>query len=59
MKTILIKVFGVPREERPPEFYETNRWRGQTPAEARFVRTMQIILGVAALSYVAWYWLLR
>lgn len=55
--TILINVFGVPRERRPDEFYHNNRWMGQTPAEARFVRTVRVALALAVACGLAYYYL--
>jgi len=51
--SFLKATFGVSREKRSDEFYRNNRWMGQTPAEARFVRTVRVVLllGVCGLAY--------
>lgn len=54
--SFLTATFGVPREARSDEFYRNNRWMGQTPAEARFVRTVRVVL-LLAVSGLAYFWL--
>lgn len=54
--SFLKATFGVPREARSDEFYRNNRWMGQTPAEARFVRTVRVVLLLAACG-LAYFWL--
>lgn len=54
--SFLKATFGVPREARSDEFYRNNRWMGQTPAEARFVRTVRVIV-LVILSGAVYYWL--
>jgi hypothetical protein len=50
--SFLKATFGVPREERSDEFYRKNRWMGQTPAEARFLSTVRIVLATCGLVYI-------
>jgi len=54
--SFLKATFGVPREERSDEFYRNNRWMGQTPAEARFVRTVRVVL-LLVVCGLAYFWL--
>jgi len=54
--SFLKAMFGVPREARSNEFYRNNRWMGQTPAEARFVRTVRVVL-LLTISGLAYFWL--
>jgi hypothetical protein len=53
--SFLKATFGVPRAARSDEFYRNNRWMGQTPAEARFVWTVRIVL--LATCGLAYFWL--
>jgi hypothetical protein len=53
--SFLKATFGVPREARSDEFYRNNRWMGQTPAEARFVWTVRVVL--LAVCGLAFFWL--
>lgn len=47
------KLFGVPSEERSPEFYRENRWMGTTEAELHWQRTKRVVflLHVVALVW--------
>lgn len=55
--TFLKEAFGVPREARSNEFYRNNRWMGQTPAEARFVHTLRVVVVVVAGCWIFYRWL--
>ncbi|MDP1613778.1 MAG: hypothetical protein Q8M11_22175 [Sulfuritalea sp.] len=54
--SFLKSTFGVQHEARSDEFYRNNRWMGQTPAEARFVSTVRVVLLLITCG-VAYYWL--
>lgn len=55
--SVFKSIFGVPREERSDEFYWVNRWMGQTPAEARFVRTIRVVLLLVSCGVAYYFWL--
>lgn len=62
MKDVLVRMFGVPFEEPPAEFYRDHRWLGdrtRTPAELRWQRTVRgvlVLMGCAVVAFV-FYWL--
>lgn len=55
--SVFKSIFGVPREERSDEFYRVNRWMGQTLAEARFVRTIRVVLLLGSCGVACYFWL--